>query len=158
VAAVGGACDMESPWVTQRRLGGIGLAIALVLGAGLRLVWGRDIEYKYDEAWIFEKAVQVGRTEPWPWLGMASSAKAPNPGLSVWVFVALSRLVSADEPPDLARAVQVLNIAALLGLVAFALRVVPSPDREPWLAAAAFAAVNPVPVLFQRTRALTSVC
>jgi hypothetical protein len=142
-------------WV--RRAWPLGVALALLAGAALRLAYGRDIEYKYDEQWIFQKAQRVGRVEPWPWLGMDSSAQAPNPGLSVWVFVALSRLAGAAEPPDLARAIQFLNVAALVGLVGFVARLVPSAEREPWWWAVALAAVNPFAVLFQRKIWLPSV-
>src|SRR5262249_44475725 len=55
-----------------------------------------------------------------------------------------------QTPPDLARAVQLVNVAALVLLCACALRLVPAEEREPWLWAAALAAVNPLAVLLQR--------
>jgi hypothetical protein len=128
----------------------IGLCGAIVVGAGLRLIWGKDIEYKGDEAWTFERTQAVGHTEPFPWVGMQSSAAVPNPGMSVWVFLVLGKLFQAQDPAALARTVQVVNIAALVLLVVFALRVVPPRDREIWLWAAALVALNPFAVLFQR--------
>jgi hypothetical protein len=128
------------------RLWPVALAAAIALGAVLRLAWVADMEFKRDEAWTFRQA----RDGSLPKFGMPSSARAPNPGLSVWVFVGLARLTGCDDPTALARGVQVLGIAALLGVVAFALVFVAAPEREPWLWAAALAAVNPMTVLLHR--------
>ncbi|HEY7315311.1 MAG TPA: hypothetical protein VH643_38625 [Gemmataceae bacterium] len=124
----------------------LGIILALLAGAGLRLIWPEDIEYKADEAWTF----QHSRDTALPWLGMPSSVDIPNPGMSVWVFVLLQRISGAADPPALARAVQFTNIAALILLVCFAVRCVPRGEREPWLWAAALVAVNPLAVLFHR--------
>ncbi len=128
----------------------VGLAAALALGVFLRLLWPLDIEYKADEAWMFERAQEVGRTEPWPWTANEASVGIPNPGLVVWVFLALDKLSGADDPAELARAVQVMNGAALGLLVLFVWRCVPRGEREAWLWAAALVAVNPLAVLFHR--------
>jgi hypothetical protein len=124
----------------------LGILLALLAGAGLRLIWADDIEYKADEAWTFENSFGGDL----PWLGMPSSVDIPNPGMSVWVFVLLQRLSGAADPPALARAVQITNVAALVLLVCFAFRHVPRGEREAWLWAAALVAVNPLAVLFHR--------
>jgi hypothetical protein len=124
----------------------IGILLALSAGASLRLIWADDIEYKADEAWTF----QHSRDAELPWLGMPSSVEIPNPGMSLWVFMLLQRLCGAADPPALARAVQFLNVAALVLLVGFAFRHVPRGEREGWLWAAALVAVNPLAVLFHR--------
>jgi hypothetical protein len=135
----------------RRRWGwAVGLALALVLGAGLRLIWVQDIEYKGDESWTFERTQRVGQAEPFPWLGMPTSANFRNPGMSIWVFLLLSKLFASHDPTTLARAVQCLNIAALVLLVWFACRTIPKQEREPWLWAAALGAVSPLAVLLQR--------
>jgi hypothetical protein len=141
---------MLQPETIRRHTCFVGLVLVLLIGAALRLAWPEDIEYKYDEAWTFENVTDVRRTETWPWVGIESSAKAPNPGMSLWVFVGLARLANVQDPPDLAQAVQVLNIIALAGLAVFCFRVVPKEEREPWLWATALVAVNPFAVLFQR--------
>lgn len=123
-----------------------GVLLALFAGAALRLVWPADIEYKADEAWTF----QHSREAELPWLGMPSSVDIPNPGMSLWVFVLLQRVSGADNPPDLARAVQWVNVLALVLLVVFAVRCVSRDEREAWLWAAALVAVNPLTVLFHR--------
>ncbi len=123
-----------------------GILLALVAGAGLRLVWPEDIEYKADEAWTF----QHSRDAELPWLGMPSSVDIPNPGMSLWVFVLLQRLSGAADPPALARAVQITNVLALVLLIGFAFRCVSRGEREAWLWAAALVAVNPLTVLFHR--------
>ena len=143
---------MEAVASNLRKLNGWTLALAavVVLGAALRLVWLRDMEYKADEAWTFTRTQEVGRGEPFPWLGMPSSVGIANPGLSCWIFVAVGRAFAVQEPTELARAVALLSIAAILVLIGFALTCVPSAEREPWLWAAALLAVNPLAVLFHR--------
>ena len=75
---------------------------------------GIAVEYKGDEAYSMYYARTVGRSEPWPAVGMPSSAGTPNFGLSVWAFVGLARLLAAETPPELARAVALCSIAALV--------------------------------------------
>lgn len=125
------------------------LAAVLLAGAALRLIAAEDMEYKADEIWTFERT-QPSPERPFPWLGMPSSAGMDNPGMSVWVFMALGKLFCVDDPVGLARVVQWLNVAAILLQVAFAWRYVPWPDREFWLWSAALMCVNPLAVLFHR--------
>lgn len=136
------------PWCST--LGLIGLAASLILGGLLRLGWSQDIEYKLDEYWTFEKTQHIGVTEPLPWTGMPTSAGFANPGMSVWVFALLAKVFGAHDPAALARAIQICNVLALVLLVGFAFRFVPEKEREPWLWAAALAAVCPLEVLFHR--------
>jgi hypothetical protein len=124
----------------------LGITAALIAGATLRLVWPGDIEYKADEAWTFQHSRESGL----PWLGMPSSVDIPNPGMSLWVFMLLQRVSGAEDPPALARAVQWVNIAALVLLAGFALFHVPRGEREAWFWATALVAVNPLAVLFHR--------
>jgi hypothetical protein len=126
------------------------LSIALLMGIILRLSFPNDIEYKSDEKYTFEASQNVGITEPWPLLGMSSGVGVKNPGMSVWVFVVLSRIVHASTPPELARAVQLLNILSLFLLAFFSLCILPSPEKLSWCWATAFAAVNPFAILFHR--------
>jgi hypothetical protein len=127
-----------------------GLALALAAGAALRLMFHTDIEWKADEQWSFLHARQMLGTGSWPPVGMPSSVGAPNPGLSLWVFAGLTKLTNANKPPDLAGAVQVLNVLALLAFAVFAFVAVPRARREPWLWAAALWAVNPVAIILER--------
>jgi hypothetical protein len=133
-----------------RKWWALGFVVTLVLGAALRLVWIEDMEYKYDECWTFWQTQGLYGQKDSPWLGLYTSTGVRNPGMSVWVFIALAKLVHATEPTDLARAVQITNILALGLLTWFALRVVPREQREPWLWAIALAAVNPLTVGFHR--------
>lgn len=126
------------------------IGIALLAGIFLRLSFPTDIEYKYDERWMFEASQKIGVSQPWPLVGMTSGPGVPNPGLSVWVFVGLARLFHAVTPPELARAVQMLNICALFFLAFFSLKILPEAERTPWLWATVLAAVNPFAMILQR--------
>jgi hypothetical protein len=128
----------------------VGLVIALAVGAALRLAWVGDMEYKADEAWTFHETSAAVRDGSWPKFGNPCSAGPLNPGMSVWVFVALGKATGCQDPTQLARGVQMLSLLALAALVAFAVLLVPAGEREPWLWAAALAAVNPTTVLLQR--------
>ncbi|HEX3313281.1 MAG TPA: hypothetical protein VHR72_00255, partial [Gemmataceae bacterium] len=127
-----------------------GLIAVLVLGCVLRLIWVGDIEYKLDESWTFAQIQQIRQGGPVPAFGMPTSQGFLNPGLSLWVFLPLAELIQAQSPTDLARAIQISNVLALLGLVAFGLWIVPRAEREVWLWSAALVSVNPLAVLFQR--------
>ena len=141
---------MERLGETLRRWGPLGgLALALVVGAFLRLGFYGVIEWKADEQWTFVHAQAMAATGVWPPIGMASSVGAPNPGLSLWVFTWLMQL-GARTPPDLARAVQILDVVALLAFAAFGLFAIPKERCEPWLWAAALWAANPASVILER--------
>jgi hypothetical protein len=127
-----------------------GVAAAIAAGAALRLALPGAIEWKSDEQWSFFHARQMLAGGVWPPVGMPSSVGPPNPGLSLWVFAGLEALFSAHRPPQLAHAVQLLNVAALAAFAAFALIAVPRERREPWLWALALWAVNPIAVVFER--------
>jgi hypothetical protein len=126
------------------------LALAVLAGLALRLVWVEDMEYKADEAWTFQETQVAGRGEPFPWRGMPASTGMDNPGLSVWIFIGLGRLFDVHDPTDLARVVQWLSMAGILLLISFVYWRVPHDEREPWLWACALLCVNPLAVLFHR--------
>ena len=104
------------------------------------------MEFKADEAYLFAHA-QAGAL---PGLGQASGVGLRNPGLSVWIFVTLDHGFGLHTPTALARAVMLVNVAALALLVVFATRCVARPERERWLWATALTAVNPALIVFSR--------
>ncbi len=126
------------------------LAFALLAGAVLRLLWLDDMEYKSDEHYMFVRLARVGFDEAWPWLGVSSGVHIRNPGLSVWIFVALGKLFGVTTPLGLGRIVAALNVAALCLIVPFAWRFVEHASRKLWYWAAALAAVNPLAVMHHR--------
>lgn len=144
------ACQLSDRASTGRLKWAIALAIALSAGAALRLVWANDMEYKLDEIWTFEHVQQAIQTGSLPGVGMPSSVERDNPGMSLWVFVALGWLCDARDPVELVRTVQVLNVLALLLQVVLTSWFVPAGEREPWYWSAALLAVNPLAVLFHR--------
>ncbi len=122
----------------------------LLLGAALRLCWGDTIEYKQDEAWLYQLVADHCNRGEWASLGMPSSQHVRVPGLSVWTYYALGHLFGVAEPTALSRGVQWCSIVALVGMAWFAWRCVPEPEREPWLWAVALIAVNPTAVIYHR--------
>lgn len=84
------------------------------------------------------------------WLGMPSSQRLRNPGMSLWGFYLFGFLFGTDEPTGIARGVQVFNLAAIFFLVIFALCCLKDREREWWLWAAALVCVNPIAVVFHR--------
>ena len=124
------------------------LAFALVAGGILRSVWIEDMEWKDDERWSYQMSQEVGRTRPWPAVGMPTSLKFPNPGLSMWIFVPIGRLVST--PTAMARAIVLLNMVALIGFALAVRAYLPREEREPWLWGLALQAVSPFAIRMSR--------
>lgn len=143
--------------MTHRRT--IATLFVLVLSAGglLRLAYPTDFEFKADERYTYARAIAVGRTEPWPALGMPSSVGTRNPGLSVWAFVALARLTGARDPAELTHAVMGLNVLAVGLLALAAWRLPRDEEREPWLWGVSLLAASPHAVLFHRKLWLLSI-
>ena len=128
----------------------LGLSAALSAGVFLRLVWPGDIEYRHDQLWIFDLTQRAGKTMPWPWLGLPSSAQILAPGMSIWVLIGLARAAHVSSPIGLGLAIKILNSVAMILLVGFACLMVAPAEREFWLWAAAFQALNPICVWFER--------
>jgi hypothetical protein len=138
----------KNPWLSAPSALAIGTCI--VAGAVLRLSFPFDIEYKADEAWLFEHARALVQGAPWPWSGMISSNLTPQPGLSVWIMAGLAYLRGAVTPPQLANAIQITNVLALALFWLFCTRGVSHPSREIWLWAAALWAVDPIAIILER--------
>ena len=124
------------------------LAFALVAGGVLRFVWIADMEWKDDERWSYRMSQEVGRSRPWPAVGMPTSLGFPNPGLSVWIFVPIGRI--AGTPTSMARVIVFLNMVGLIGF-AWAVRAYLRPqEREPWIWGLALQAVSPFAIRMSR--------
>lgn len=125
---------------------------AVILGVVLRLLWPGDMEWKYDERWMTEKAVAIcSGTASWPLLGMPSGAKGlVNPGFSVWPFAALAR--ANPSPMGLVIGVMILNSMALLALLAAAMYLAHRGAKgfELFLWALSFMALSPMAILYSR--------
>lgn len=126
------------------------LAFSLVVGSVLRLLWPEDMEYKEDEEYMFLRLMNVGVTEPLPWLGIPSGVYIKNPGMSVWIFLVLGKLFRATDPMALAQAVQILNIMAIGLILFFALKWVTPLEQKIWFWAMALVSVNPFAVMYHR--------
>jgi hypothetical protein len=125
--------------------------LSILVGLVLRLMWTSDMEYKEDEEYHFVQSQTVGKTQPWPWVGIPSGVFLVNPGASVWVYVALARITGASDPVALQKALSVFAVLGMSLVFFFAYRFVRDPvEREPWLWAGCLAMVNPFLVVYQR--------
>ena len=122
--------------------------LVIFIGCILRLIWVSDMEYKYDEWWMFEHAMLAPNEGVWQTVGMKSGAGIINPGLSVWVFSLLGYV--ANTPLEMARGVQIINIIALLGFIYFAKKSFKGQEQSQWYWALALLAANPLYILFSR--------
>ncbi len=132
----------------RHRLAWWALGLALICGGILRSVWLEDMEWKKDERWTYRMSQEVGRTQPWPSLGMPTSLGFPNPGLSVWIFIAIGRIV--HTPTDLVRTVVLLNMVGLIGFAAAVRAYLPFREQEPWLWGLAVQSVSPYAIRMSR--------
>lgn len=142
---------------------------SLLAGAILRLIYTSDMEWKEDEYYNYVQSQAIGGGHPWPWVGMPSGVYLANPGMSIWVFVWMARIVALGArflgldasggsgmpvgPLQLARGVSAfawLGIALLIPLSAQGGPIARPAEREPWLWAVALAMVNPFEVFYQR--------
>lgn len=126
------------------------LLLFFILAAGLRLVWPADMEYKGDEFHIYHSVRAFLDKGEVPRYGIQASINIPNPGMSVWPFLALGWLGQVENPVELSMMVRFLNIAAFLYFIFFLFKVVPGTFRDYWFWAYLLAAVNPFMVIWQR--------
>jgi hypothetical protein len=127
----------------------LAIAIFLIIGSILRLLWAEDMEWKSEEQWMFEQARQIASgTIPLPISGMQSSVRIPNPGMSVWCFAAIAKF--AHDPIAMVRWVQWLNVVTLWLFFAFVLWQIAKRQQAPWLWGLAIASVNPLAIVLSR--------
>jgi hypothetical protein len=133
-----------------RGLWGIGLIAAIAAGIVFRLIWLRDVEFKMDEAGAVYVVREFWSTHQFPWVGIDSSTGLPNPGLNLWLLLAIGGILPTIDPLAMTRAIQFANVMAILGLTWFAQRGIEPREREPWLWSVALVSVNPLAVLYSR--------
>ncbi|MFK8005271.1 MAG: hypothetical protein AB8H03_02830 [Saprospiraceae bacterium] len=122
--------------------------LVILIGCLLRLIWVEDMEWKYDEWWMYTHAMLVPLEGVWQSVGMKSGAGIINPGLSVWVFSLIGYFV--ETPLGMARGVQVLNVIALLGFIFFVKKSFKGEEQQQWYWALALLAANPLYIIFSR--------
>lgn len=122
--------------------------IVIFIGMIMRLVWVEDMEWKDDEKIMYNLAHEVANKGRLPAVGMMSGGGIVNPGLSVGVFAFIAFFT--DGPLAMVRAVELINILAIVLFILFIYIKVPVIERDIWLWGIALAAVSPLAVLFSR--------
>jgi hypothetical protein len=126
------------------------LLVCIAIGAGLRLVWLDDMEYKGDQIYIFESCRSSLAGAALPMIGMPSGPGPRNPGMSLWWHIGFCELFQVDSPMQLAYFTPVLCVLALLLALWFTERVVAEPERPAWRWSLAFASVSTLEVSLAR--------
>jgi hypothetical protein len=141
--------DVHDVREQRLNLGAVATWTCIALGSIFRVLWPLDFEWKYDEKWMLQNAIEIadGRA-PWPWIGMPSGAGVQNPGASIWPFALLAHV--ARTPLTMTFAIMLLNVIALWGFALWVKNAWPPEDRERGLWGIALFAVSPLPVLFAR--------
>jgi hypothetical protein len=122
------------------------IAVFLLVGMTLRLVWLQDMEWKADEKLMYSLAQSVYEKGSIPDLGMPSGVGLPNAGFSLLPF-ALFYAFSTD-PVFMTLAVALVNCLALLFFFIISMRL---PDRsEVFVCGVGMVAVNLLMVLYSR--------
>ncbi len=93
------------------------------------------------------KAIAQGKAN-FPALGMRNGVGIYNPGLSMWLFIALASMW--PDPVQVVQVVQWVNIGAIGLFTAFILKAVPKHEQMVWLWGMAIVSVNPLAILFSR--------
>lgn len=107
------------------------------------------MEWKADEQWTYQKAHETAASGKFPAAGMQSGGGMVNPGLSLGIFAAIASFT--HNPLAMNRVVELINIAAVLCFLWFALTKIKSAEeRQVWLYGIALASVSPLAVLFAR--------
>jgi hypothetical protein len=120
----------------------------LSLGIVFRLVWNTDMEWKTDEKLMYRMANEAVQSARLPETGMMSGGGIVNPGFSVAPFAFFAFFT--DSPLTMNRMVQLLNIAAIIGLLLFVNLRLNGIERQVWLFALALVAVSPMAVVYSR--------
>ena len=69
-------------WIKDNYL----IFIIISIGIVLRFIWPSDMEWKTDEKWMFEKALEIIQSGDWRLVGMRSGGGIVNPEMSLWIF------------------------------------------------------------------------
>lgn len=122
------------------------IAVLLVVGMLLRLVWLQDMEWKADEKLMYSLAQSVYEKGSIPDLGMPSGVGLPNAGFSIVPFAVFYAFTT--DPVFMTLGVALVNCLAMLLFFGIAMRL---PDRsEVFVCGVGMVAVNLLMVLYSR--------
>lgn len=85
---------------------------SLIAGILLRFIWLEDMEWKWDEQWMYLHASDWANQHIWPEIGVMSGGGIVNTGVSTWPFIVF-RYYHLD-PVQMAFAVATLNSLGIL--------------------------------------------
>mgnify|MGYP001037531694 CR=1 FL=1 len=122
------------------------LLFFILSGIILRLIWPMDMEWKYDEVWVFEHGLELYKTGAFPSLGMESGGNVKNPAFGIWFFNLIGFFT--QTPLGFLSWIQWINIFSLIGFLFVLYKK--SSDKINTLLAMALISVSPLPILFSR--------
>lgn len=124
------------------------LAICIIAGIALRLIWPMDMEWKYDQKLMVEMANDAVKAGQLPEVGMKSGGGMVNPNLSVAPFALVS--IFTSDPIAHVMMVQWSNVLAILLLLLFVHKSIPKEQQLVWYSGIALLSVSPLPIVFSR--------
>ena len=120
----------------------------VMFGCFLRFYQLDHMEWKFDQAWMYYNSLEMADTGVFPWLGMRSGGGIVNPGLSLWVFILLAKLLKT--PLAMVTGVAFLNILAIICFFILGLYRKSLSEKKLILNTAALWAVSPLAIVFSR--------
>jgi hypothetical protein len=124
--------------------------ILIFIGMILRITWLSDMEWKFDQAWMFFNGQEIAKTFNFPLVGMKSGGGILNPALGIWLFSLISMIFKS--PITVNFMVAFLNIVTLAIMLIFGLKSFQKDSTEQSLLikACALASVSPLAILYSR--------
>lgn len=119
-----------------------------LLGIILRLSYLSDMEWKYDQAWMYYHASDLTNTFPWSIVGMKSGGGIVNPAFGLWIFGLMSFF--GKTPVELVTIVSLLNIFSLLILIYFVFKKLTGVEADRLKKTIVLVSVSPMAILFSR--------
>ncbi len=123
------------------------LFFSVIAGILLRFIWMDDMEWKWDEQWMYVHAVDWAKNHILPEIGVMSGGGIVNTGVSTWPFIAFSYF--HFSPLEMAYAVAACNTMGII-IFYFALKKWNPEWEHLIIPALAIASTHVLHIIFSR--------